>query len=114
MLGPLWALWHLPLFLSDWGGYPDAHWYRPLAFIVFCISFNFVMSYVFNRTGQSLPLAMLLHVSVNNFSSLVWGEIFPSLNSDVTLIAQAAAAVVVAAIVLVGTRGQLGYVREQD
>jgi membrane protease YdiL (CAAX protease family) len=114
VLGPLWAAWHLPLFLSDWGGYPDAHWYRPLVFIVFCISFNFVMSYVFNRTGQSLPLAMLLHVSVNNFSSLVWSQIFPSLSSDATLIAQTVAAVVVGGTVLVATRGQLGYVREQD
>ena len=113
VLGPMWAAWHLPLFLSDWGGYPNAHWSRPLVFIVFCISFNFVVSWVFNRTGQSLPLVMLLHVSVNNFSSVVWSELFPALSSDLTLVAQATAAVVAAAVVLVGTRGRLGYTGER-
>ncbi|HEY0240695.1 MAG TPA: CPBP family intramembrane glutamic endopeptidase [Friedmanniella sp.] len=110
VLGPLWTLWHLPLFLSDWGGWPDAHWYRPLLFAVFCISFNFVISWFFNRTGQSLPLTMLMHVSINNFASLVWTPVFPSLDLDATLAAQASAAVVAAAVVLVTTRGRLGYV----
>ncbi|RCK69337.1 CPBP family intramembrane metalloprotease [Desertihabitans brevis] len=109
LLGPLWAVWHLPLFLTEWGGWPDLHWTRPLVFVLFCVSFNFVMSWVFNRTGQSLPLAMLTHVSVNNFSSIVWSEMFPALDADTTLLAQAVAAVAVAAVVLVGTRGRLGY-----
>ncbi|MGI3781313.1 MAG: CPBP family glutamic-type intramembrane protease [Janthinobacterium lividum] len=110
VLGPLWTLWHLPLFLSDWGGWPDAHWSRPLVFAVFCISFNVVISWFFNRTGQSLPLTMLMHVGINNFASLVWTPVFPSLDLDVTLAAQASAAVVAAAVVLITTRGRLGYV----
>ena len=113
LLGPLWAAWHLPLFLSDWGGWPDAHWSRPLVFFVFCVSFNFVVSWMFNRTGQSLPLVMLLHVSVNNFSSVVWSGVFPSISEDRTLVAQATAAVVAAAIVLISTRGRLGYVGDR-
>ncbi|WP_197429939.1 CPBP family intramembrane glutamic endopeptidase, partial [Auraticoccus cholistanensis] len=112
VLGPLWSLWHMPLFLSDWGGWPDWHWTQPLVFTVFCVSFNVVMSYVFNRTGQSLPLSMLLHVSVNNFSSVLWTDLFPTLGPDVTLVSQATAAVVVASLVLVLTRGRLGYVAE--
>ena len=68
---------------------------------------------MFNRTGQSLPLVMLLHVSVNNFSSVVWSEVFPSIGSDRTLVAQATAAVVAAAVVLIGTRGRLGYVGDR-
>ena len=39
------------------------------------------MTWVFNRTGQSLPMAMLLHVSVNNFAG-VWGEMFPTWDID--------------------------------
>lgn len=114
VLGPLWSLWHLPLFLSDWGGWPDVHWSEPLLFIVFCISFNVVMSYVFNRTGQSLPLAMLLHVSVNNFTSVLWSDLFPGLSPERTSLAQATAAVVVATALLVSTRGRLGYVPEDQ
>lgn len=109
VLGPLWAVWHLPLFLSDWGGWPDAGWGRPVAFVVFCVAFNVVMTWVFNRTGESLPLAMLLHVSVNNFASVFWAEMFPSLDGDLAMRAMAAGALVAAVAVLVGTRGRLGY-----
>jgi membrane protease YdiL (CAAX protease family) len=110
VLGPLWTLWHLPLFLSDWGGWPDAHWSRPLVFALFCISFNFVISWFFNRTGQSLPLTMLMHVGINNFASIVWTPVFPTLDTDTTVLAQACAAAVGAAVVLIATRGRLGYV----
>lgn len=114
VLGPLWSLWHLPLFLSDWGGFPDASWTRPLVFVVFCVAFNFVISWFFNRTGQSLPLTMLLHVGINNFASIVWGSTFPSLDVDQSLRAQAVAAVVVAAVLLIRTRGRLGYVADHE
>ncbi|BBG02607.1 MULTISPECIES: CPBP family intramembrane glutamic endopeptidase [Pseudonocardia] len=109
VLGPLWALWHMPLFVTDWGGWPDADWTRPAAFVLFCLTFNIVMTWVFNRTGESLPLAMLLHVSVNNFASVVWSEMFPALDANRSMQAMAAGSLVVAVVVLVGTRGRLGY-----
>lgn len=107
-IGTLWGLWHLPLFLTEWGERPDVTWYRPLAFIAFCIAFNVVMTWVFNRTGQSLPMAMLLHVSVNNFSG-VWGEMFPMWDVDMFQLVLTAGAAVAAAVTLVGTRGRLGH-----
>lgn len=109
VLGPLWALWHMPLFFSDWGGYPDADWTRPVSFIVFCIAFNVAVAYVFNRTGQSLPMVMLLHVSVNNFASVLWSDIFPTIDEEMVLPVQAVAAVIVAVVIVVLTRGRLGY-----
>ncbi|ANY10468.1 CAAX protease [Pseudonocardia sp. HH130630-07] len=109
ILGPLWALWHVPLFLTDWGGYPDAGWVRPVAFTVFCVAFNLVMTWVFNRTGESLPLSMLLHVSVNNFASIVWADMFPTIDADGAIVAMAGGAVVAAVVVVAGTRGRLGY-----
>ncbi len=109
VLGPLWAAWHLPLFLTEWGGWPDADWTRPVAFVVFCLAFNIVMTWVFNSTGESLPLAMLLHVSVNNFASVVWSEVFPTIDAEGAGRALAGGAVVACALVLVGTRGRLGY-----
>lgn len=109
VLGPIWALWHMPLFLTEWGGFPDADWTRPVSFAVFCIAFNFVMSWVFNRTGESLPLSMLAHVSVNNFASIIWSEMFPTIDENLASHAMATGAVVAAVLVLVGTRGRLGY-----
>lgn len=109
ILGPLWGAWHLPLFLTDWGGYPDASWSRPLVFMAFCIAFNVVMSWVFNRTGQSLPLSMLMHVGANTFASVMWAEVFPTLTGELPLIAMAAGATAAAAVIIVATRGRLGY-----
>ncbi len=109
ILGPLWAVWHFPLFLTEWGGWPEADWTRPVAFTVFCIAFNIVMTWVFNRTGESLPLAMLLHASVNNFASIVWSEVFPTIDAAGAYHALAGGAVVAGALVLIGTRGRLGY-----
>jgi uncharacterized protein len=110
ILGPLWGAWHLPLFLTEWGGWPDVTWTRIAVFIAFACVFSVVVTWVFNRTGQSLPLVMLLHVSVNNFMSLAYSDMFPSIASaesagKVTLLAGTAAALVV----LIATRGRLGY-----
>jgi uncharacterized protein len=108
ILGPLWGLWHFPLFLTEWGGYPEASWTRPVVFMAFCIAFNIVMSWVFNRTGQSLPLSMLMHVSANTFASVLWAEVFPSLDGELPLIAMATGAVVAATAIGIATRGRLG------
>ena len=109
ILGPLWALWHMPLFFTEWGGWPDADWTKPVFFTVFCIGFNVVMAWVFNSTGQSLPVAMLAHVSVNNFVSVIWGEMFPSVSESAVSIALAVSGVTAAVIIIVLTRGRLGY-----
>jgi membrane protease YdiL (CAAX protease family) len=110
ILGPLWGLWHVPLFLSEWGGWPDITWMRIGEFVAFACVFSVIVTWVFNRTGQSLPLVMLLHVSVNNFMSLAYSDMFPSIAtaeqaSHVTLLA----GTTVAIVVLVATRGRLGY-----
>lgn len=109
VLGPLWGVWHFPLFLTEWGGYPEASWTRPLVFLGFCVAFNIVMSWVFNRTGQSLPLSMLMHVGVNTFASVMWTEMFPGLDGELALLAMGAGAAVAATAIVVATRGRLGY-----
>ncbi len=109
VLGPIWALWHMPLFLTDWAGWPDVRWYAPLVFAAFCVTFGIVMTWVFNRTGQSLPLAMLLHTSVNNYASVASTELFPGVDADRFQLAVLLAAGIGAAIVIAATRGRLGY-----
>ncbi|MEU4834574.1 type II CAAX endopeptidase family protein [Streptosporangium sp. NPDC023615] len=115
VLGPLWGLWHLPLFMSEWGGWPDVTWMRVGEFIAFCCVFSVVVTWVFNRTGQSLPLVILLHVGVNNFMSLAYSDMFPSIAgaeqaSRVTLLAGTVAAIVT----IVATRGRLGYLPREE
>ncbi|MFH8519942.1 CPBP family intramembrane glutamic endopeptidase [Streptomyces gelaticus] len=109
IIGPLWGVWHLPLFLTEWGGWPDVSWWQPAEFVATTIAFSFVMTWVFNRTGESLPLAMLLHVSVNNYFSVAWSEMFPWLSSDNTTHAFLISSFVATVVLLIATRGRLGY-----
>lgn len=109
ILGPLWGVWHLPLFLSAWGGWPHVTWSTPLVFVASCVAFSFVMTWVFNLSGESLPLAMVLHTSVNTFFSFAWPQLFPSLAPQDAANALLLAATGTALVVLVATRGRLGY-----
>lgn len=108
VLGPLWGLWHLPLFLTEWGGWPDATWTRPVVFLVFCFAFNIVMSWVFNRTGESLPMSMLMHAGTNTFASSLGAEMFPSLDAEASLLSMTVAAVIASIVLVLATRGRLG------
>lgn len=108
VLGPLWALWHMPLFLTEWGGYPDAGWAHVAYFIGFCIAFNVVMSWVFNRTNQSLPISMLLHVGVNNTSSILFPDMFPTMTLETHSLMLLVVSAIAAIAISVATRGRLG------
>jgi membrane protease YdiL (CAAX protease family) len=114
VLGPLWALWHMPLYLSDWGGWPDAHWTEPLVFALFTITFNVVITWVFNRTGESLPVVMLLHVGVNNTISTLWADMYPGMTAGTMMQGLAIVSTVAAVVLLVVTRGRLGYPRRTE
>jgi membrane protease YdiL (CAAX protease family) len=108
VLGPLWALWHMPLFLSDWGGWPDAQWTRPLFFAGFCVAFTIVITWVFNRARESLPLIVLLHVGVNTTSSVLWPEMFPTIDGETSMLALMTTATIAAVALIAATRGRLG------
>ncbi|MER7051494.1 type II CAAX endopeptidase family protein [Streptomyces sp. NPDC000351] len=109
VVGLLWGLWHLPLFLTEWAEYPDVAWWEPVEFVATTIAFSLVMTWVFNRTGQSLPVTMLLHVGVNNFNSVLWSDMFPELGREHAAHTFLVSSVVVAAVLLIATRGRLGY-----
>jgi CAAX protease family protein len=108
VLGVLWGMWHLPLFVTHWGGYPDVRWWQPVEFVLSCVPVSLVMTWVFNRTRESLPMVMVLHASINSVFSLVWPVMFPNLTSrdggHVILIASTAGALAL----LAATRGRLG------
>jgi membrane protease YdiL (CAAX protease family) len=109
ILGPLWGLWHLPLFFSEWGHWPDVTWWTIVEFIATTTLFSIVMTWVFNRSGQSLPIAMLVHTSVNNTISIAWADLFPTAGAEDVALVFLAASALAAAVVLIATRGRLGY-----
>lgn len=113
ILGPLWGAWHLPLFLTTWGGWPHVDWVMPVEFVIAEIPLSIVMTWVFNRARQSVPLLMTMHAAINTVLSWVWPEMFPSLDVfRYTLHAQLIASTAVAAVLIAMTRGRLGYQRQ--
>jgi len=109
VLGPVWGIWHLPLFLTDWAGPHGASWLSVVEFVVSATMFSVVITWVFNRTGESLPLVMLLHVSVNNFFSVAATEVFPTMGAQDPARILLLASTIAAVILIVATRGRLGY-----
>lgn len=67
VLGVIWTLWHVPLFLTGHVPWPDAA-------AVFALSFVFTAIYL--RTAGSVLIAFLLHASINGS-----GEFFVALFS---------------------------------
>ncbi|GII81744.1 CAAX amino protease [Sphaerisporangium rufum] len=110
ILGPLWGAWHLPLFFSEWAGRSGADWTMMVEFIGSAIPLSIVMAWVFNRTNESLPVVMLFHAGVNTVYSLAWAELFPSLDEfGDSLHSLAIGSGVAAVVLLIATRGRLGY-----
>ncbi|MEW9528536.1 CPBP family glutamic-type intramembrane protease [Microbispora sp. NPDC049125] len=109
LLGLLWAGWHLPLFLTGWG-MGTSTLETVVEFFLFTLVLNIVVTWLFNRTRESLPVVMLFHANINNFGSVLWPAFFPTIpvlgsRYLVGLIGFGALALVI----VVATRGRLGY-----
>ena len=113
VLGSLWALWHLPGFLIPSQNLSDI---PPrgtvLQFVVFClalIGLRLVIMWIVNNTRDSVFMAILAHASWNTFYTAALIGLFPApavLGSYINL---TIAAVAMALVLIVVTRGRLGY-----
>ena len=113
VLGVLWGLWHLPLFLipawdTPHGSPLDIAW-----FVLLAASIAVVFTWLFNSTGGSVLLTILAHGSLN-VSILTAYDMFP-----IPAVTRGFANFVVgigvlALLILLLTRGRLGYQSGQD
>lgn len=68
VVGVVWAVWHLPLYVLPGGLYAG----RPFSlFAPFVVLFSIVMTWFYNSTGGSVPAAMVLHAGFNSANALV-------------------------------------------
>jgi membrane protease YdiL (CAAX protease family) len=114
ILGPLWGLWHLPLFwFPAWNTPPTI--LNIVLYVISAIAFTIVMTWVFNNTKGSLLIAVLMHASFNT-TFVILNLLFPApivtgYGSTVpVLIGYGAVALLVIAL----TRGRLGYQHYQQ
>src|SRR5215211_8248621 len=78
LLAPIWALWHLPLWLT---GAPGRTPLIYAGFVVSAFALSVLLTWVYNSTGGSLLLVVLLHGTVN----LPIRLLYDSLGSRVTV-----------------------------
>ena len=64
ILAPIWGMWHLPLFLAGWlqGDRTPALF---AAFLVSAFAMSILLTWVYNSTGGSLLMVVLLHATAN-------------------------------------------------
>ena len=110
-LAVVWASWHLPnVFFGGWTGLSFSLW------MALTLASAFIYTWVYNHTGGSILLAALLHGAINGGTVLVTG-LLPGLDDvlHVPLYGAVALALSVAAVVLVvATKGRLGYPAQRE
>jgi membrane protease YdiL (CAAX protease family) len=87
LLGIVWAVFHLPLFLLR-GGHPAG--YPPLLFGALIIGLSMLFTAVFNHTGGSLLVVHVMHQAFNAWAEAI--PVFPAAARGLTPIGIVAAA----------------------
>ena len=112
ILGLLWGGWHLPLFLTAWGG--GANGLEICEFILGIVSTAITITWVFNHTRGSLLITILFHATIDAFGSatVATGLFSPQWTQPNENLALLVGFGVVALILIIVTRGRLGYQQE--
>jgi uncharacterized protein len=107
ILGPLWALWHLPLFLTPWN---ELTTFNVVVFVLATTCFAIMYTWVFNNTKGSVLMAILIHASFNASVTGILAPLFPApILSDYGLLPLLGGFGVFAVVLVALTRGRLGY-----
>lgn len=118
LLGILWSCWHLPDFLtaSKGGGEGTGLVTFFMNFSIFTlavVSLSVIMTWLYNHTQGSLFIAILAHASVDAPEVAGWTTPFPAVSMIGLHWAILIAFGIPAILVLILTRGRLGYQPEQ-
>lgn len=110
VVGVLHGLWHLPIFLLV-SGPPAAGPFHLGKFLFntgMITVISIIWTWVYNNARQSILIASLLHAS-GNATGMLMSALMPALNKQLFGYLNGAAYAMIAATVLIATRGRLGY-----
>ena len=118
ILGLLWTCWHLPDFLtSAQGGGPGTGFNSFLInfpiFLVLVMSLAIILTWIFNNTRGSIFIALLAHASVNT-PQVVLVPLFPAVDTASLNLAAVIGFGIPALLILILTRGRIGYHRNLE
>ena len=113
LLGVLWGFWHVLYFLTpDQGGGPGSNFATFLTnfpmFLLMAIALAIIFTWVFNHTRGSVFIATLLHASIDT-PQLVWIPLFLAVGMTSLNLAALIGFGVPALLIVILTRGRLGY-----
>jgi uncharacterized protein len=109
ILGPLWALWHLPMFWVPAWKFPPTV-LNLVLFVLASIPFTIIMTWIFNNTKGSLLIAVLVHAAFD-MTFVILNLLFTatSVTEYGSTLPMLAGCGVVALLITASTRGRLGY-----
>jgi membrane protease YdiL (CAAX protease family) len=118
LLGVLWAFWHLLFFLTPGhGGGPGTSFASILTsfsyFFLMVLAIAIIFTWVFNHTAESIFIANLLHAAIDT-PQLVWIPFFLSVDETRLNLAILIAFGMPALLIVILTRGRLGYKPSQE
>jgi membrane protease YdiL (CAAX protease family) len=112
ILGPLWALWHLPLFFTPWNVLTT---FNLVVFVLATTCLAIMYTWVFNNTKGSVLMAILIHASFNASVTGILAPLFPApILEDYGLLPILGGFGAFAVVLIALTRGRLGYQHYQQ
>jgi membrane protease YdiL (CAAX protease family) len=118
LLGVLWSFWHLLFFLTPaHGGGPGTSFTTFLTsfsyFFLMVMAITIIFTWVFNHTGGSIFIANLVHAAIDT-PQIVWIPLFLAVDETRLNLASLIAFGVPALLIIILTRGRLGYQPGQE
>jgi membrane protease YdiL (CAAX protease family) len=111
ILGVLWGLWHLPLFFTPWNTLTALN---VVGYVLTTTCLAIMYTWVFNNTKGSVLIAVLLHATFN-WTTIAAAPLFPApIFEDYGLLTILGGFGAFAVVLVVLTRGRLGYQRYQE
>jgi membrane protease YdiL (CAAX protease family) len=103
VVGVVWAVWHLPLFVLDAVSYADQSF---VVYLLLVVGFSVVFTWLYNSTSGSVLPAVVLHGGINGVTQLPTVAVGPQAAADLPVMAVFVGVVWLLALALLARYGR--------